>query len=148
MFFRLAAEICVTAAKTEWITDKAPKIYDGYLKIPVYRDKGASKLIVWSQDNASKLIVWFFQKNIITAGFLAIRSKMFVVARKASRKRGFSTKCSANAEREVRFARDRGSPKRVKRVLGVPVKCGVATICGTLNFTLRHSRNTSLRRKA
>lgn len=30
--------------------------------------------------------------------------------------------------REERFARDRGSPKRVKRVSGVPVKCGFAAI--------------------
>ena len=74
MFFRLAAEICVTAAKTEWITDKAPKIYDGYWQIPVYRDKGASKLTA--------------------------------TVRKASRKRDFSTKCSANAEREVSFGRE------------------------------------------
>ena len=89
MFFRLAAEICVTAAKTEWITDKVPKIYDGYWQIPVYRDKGASKLIVWSQDNASKLIVWFFQKNIITAGFLGMHLKYSSRPEKSVRKDGF-----------------------------------------------------------
>ena len=66
--------------------------------------------------------------NLHKCGFCGEKSILIASPRKASRKRGFSTKCSAFAEREVSFGREVRFAHEV---------CLRHDTGGTLNFTCR-----------